>query len=824
VTARNSNAQAAAQSCYHCGLPVPRGASYDVEIDGVSRPMCCPGCRAVAQAIVDGGLQDYYRHRTAMPDGRSEPLPEILDELRLYDRPEVQRTFVRAGEGEVREASLILEGITCAACVWLSERHVGELPGVLDFRVNYTTHRARLKWDDSRVHLSGILEAIAAIGYRAHPFDPARQEALQKRERAQMLKRLAVAGLGMMQVMMVAVGLYVGHDQGMEADIRGLLRWVSLAFATPVVFYAAQPFFVSAWRDLRRRRLGMDVPVSLAVGAAYAASLTATLAGAGEVYFDSVTMFVFFLLLGRFLEMLARHRAGQAAEERVRLQPTGARRLDAQGGEEWVPAGELVPGDRVRVRPGETLPADGRIESGASSVDESLLTGEFQPHRRGAGDAVIGGSINVESPLVVRVERVGEETVLASIVRLLDRALADKPEMARMADRVAGWFVGALLLVAAGVFAAWWWIDASRAFWITLAVLVVTCPCALSLAMPTALAAATGSLTRLGLLVTRGHAIETLARCTHIAFDKTGTLTCGEPELLAVETLGASDAESCLRLAAALEQASEHAVAHALRQACPHAPFANELRAEPGLGVEGVIDGRRLRIGRPEWVRGLGVMPPAPAAVEPGDIEVLLADEAGMLARLRLRDRLRPEAAQVVAQLRALGVTPLLLSGDAPEATRHTAGLLGIDDARGGLAPEDKLAAIRALQGQGAVVAALGDGVNDAPVLAGAQVSVAMAGGAQLAQAGADMVLLSDRLERLPAAFVVARRTLRIVRQNLSWAVLYNVVAVPLAAAGLVAPWMAAIGMSASSLIVVVNALRLRDLPGESGREREVTE
>ena len=801
---------------------MPRGATYDVEIDGLARPMCCPGCRAVAQAIVDGGLEDYYRHRTAMPDGRSEPLPGILDELRLYDRPEVQRTFVHAGEGDVREASLILEGMTCAACVWLSERHVGELSGVLDFRVNYTTHRARLKWDDSRVHLSRVLEAIAAIGYRAHPFDPARQEALQKRERAQMLKRLAVAGLGMMQVMMVAVGLYVGHEQGMQTDIRGLLRWVSLAFATPVVFYAAQPFFVSAWRDLRRRRLGMDVPVSLAVGAAYATSLAATLAGAGEVYFGSVTMFVFFLLLGRFLEMLARHRAGQAAEERVRLQPTGARRLDAQEREEWVPAGELMPGDRVCVRPGETLPADGRIESGASSVDESLLSGEFQPHRRGVGDAVVGGSINVESPLLVRVERVGEETVLASIVRLLDRALADKPEMARMADRVAGWFVGALLIVAAGVFAAWWWIDPSRAFWVTLAVLVVTCPCALSLAMPTALAAATGSLTRLGLLVTRGHAIETLARCTHIAFDKTGTLTCGEPELVAVETLGGQDADSCLRLAAALEQVSEHAVAHALRRACPRARRAEQLRAEPGLGVEGVVDGRRLRIGRPEWVRGLGVAPPVPMTVEAGDVEVLLADESGMLARLRLRDRLRPEAAELVAQLRALGVTPILLSGDAPEATRHAAELLGIEDARGGLVPEDKLAAIRALQGQGAVVAALGDGVNDAPVLAGAQVSVAMAGGAQLAQAAADMVLLSDRLESLSAAFVVARRTLRIVRQNLSWAVLYNVVAVPLAAAGLVAPWMAAIGMSASSLVVVVNALRLRDLPGETGREREV--
>jgi len=350
---------------------------------------------------------------------------------------------------------------------------------VVEFRVNYATHRATVKWDDSRIHLSDILRAIAEIGYIAHPFDPGRQEALYKKERAQALKRLAVAGLGAMQVMMVAVALYAGDYTGMEDRMQIFFRWVSLIIATPVVFYSARPFFTSALRDLRRRQLGMDVPVALAIGGAYLASGWATLTQRGEVYFDSVTMFTFFLLAGRFLEMGARHRAGQAAEELVKLLPAMTTRL-TDGSEETVAVADLAPGDRVRVKPGESVPADGRVIEGRSSVDESLLTGESVPVPRGPGDRVVGGSVNVESPLVIRIEKVGEETVLAAIQRLLDRAQSEKPRLAGLADRIAGVFVGVILLLAAVVGWYWWQHAPDEAGWIVLSMLVVTCPCALS--------------------------------------------------------------------------------------------------------------------------------------------------------------------------------------------------------------------------------------------------------------------------------------------------------------------------------------------------------
>lgn len=778
--------------------------------------MCCHGCAAVADAIMAAGLSDFYRHRTVNSRRPEDLIPEQLRGLELYDRADLQQSFVRAEDAHVREASLILEGIVCAACVWLSEHHVGQLPGVLEFRVNYSTHRARVRWDERQTRLSEILKAIAAIGYVAHPFDPSRQEALQKRERAVALRRLAVAGLCSMQVMMIAVGLYAGEYQGMEVWIRDFLRWICLILAIPVVTYSAMPFYTAAWRDLRNGRLGMDVPVALAVLAAFAASVWYTWQGGGEVYYDSVTMFVFFLLTGRFLEMTARHRAGQISEALVRMLPATATRLDADGSESVVPIAELVPGDRVLVRPGETIPADGRVEDGASSVDESLLTGESLPVPRQRGEALIGGAVNVESPLVMRVEKVGADTVLSAIVRLLDRAQGEKPRLALLADRIAGWFVAALLAVAAGVFLTWWSLrDFDTAFRIMLSVLVVTCPCALSLATPTAIIAATGALTRLGVLTTRGHALETLARTTHVIFDKTGTLTYGRPQVVAVEPVGVGlEPRRCLALAAALERGSEHPIGRALTAAAGAATeAATDLRNTPGSGVEGWIGGRRYRVGRPEFVLAASDR----AVVSRTDLGVsstwvALGDDSGPLAWFELTDTLRPGAAAAVSALKARGLVVELLSGDRPEAVAHVAEELAIARAEGGLSPQDKLDRLRTLQDQGAIVAMVGDGVNDAPVLAAAQISLAMGSGTQLAHATADMILLSERLDHLVSGVDMARRALVIMRENFAWAIGYNLVALPLAAGGWLAPWMSALGMSFSSLLVVVNALRLRRL------------
>jgi len=789
-------------------LPVSAGLECEVKVMGELRPMCCPGCEAVATAIVAGGLESFYLQRTES-SSQAELVPEALQKLDLYDNPQLQKSFVHEVEGEVKEASLILEGIVCAACVWLNERHVMTLPGVISFQVNYSNHRARLKWDNSQIQLSDVLNAIAAIGYQAHPFDPGRQEALQKKERSVFLRRLALAGFAMMQVMMIAVGLYSGEHYGMDGELKYFLRWVSLVMTLPVVFYSAWPFFSGAWRDIKRRQLGMDVPVALAIGGAFLVSLWSTVAGEGEVYYDSVVMFTFFLLAGRFLEMLARHKAGRVTEALVRLTPATALRLDADGGESLIPVADLNLDDRVVIKPGEVVPADGTVLEGISSVDESLLSGESLPRSRAVGDYLTGGTLNIESPLLMRVEKIGEQTMLSSVVRLLDRAQAEKPQLARLADRIAAWFVSVLLLLASLV-ALWWWQHApDDAFWITFSVLVVSCPCALSLATPAALTAATGSLTQLGLLTTRGHALETLAQATHIVFDKTGTLSKGVLQLQEVRLFTEQSEATCLQLAASLEARSEHPLAKILRDSATELLEVQQLSALPGEGIEGLINGRRYRIGRAAFVlQGL-----AEEFVLPAELlgtPVLLADEKRLLALFVLQDQLRPEAKESLQQLRDLGLKVSLLSGDEPQLVQQVAAELGVSEAHGALLPEDKLSHIQALQKQGAVVAMVGDGVNDAPVLAAAQVSLAMGGGTQLAHASADMVLLSENLLHLSQGVKMARRTLMVIRQNLAWALLYNLLALPLAAMGMVAPWMAAVGMSASSLLVVVNALRLR--------------
>jgi len=771
--------------------------------------MCCPGCEAVARAIIDSGMTDYYRYRTDKAQQAKDLVPAMLAEFDLYDKEALQKSFVRQDEGEVREAALILEGIVCAACVWLNERHVGQLPGVLEFRVNYSTHRAHVKWDNSQIKLSEILRSIASIGYQAHPFDPGRQQAVQKKERSAALRRMAIAGLGAMQVMMLAVAMYAGEYEGMDESMRQFMRWISMLIAAPVIAYSASSFYQSAWRDLKRRRLGMDVPVSLAIGGGFLASVWATVTGQGHVYFDSVTMFTFFLLVGRYLEMIARHRAGQAAEELVKLIPATTTRLrDDQ--EEVIPVSDLELDDRVLIRPGETIPADGVIVEGHSSVDESLLTGESLPLDRRINDALVGGSVNIESPLVMRVEKLGADTTLSAILRLLERAQSEKPAIARTADQVAAWFVLFLLVIASGVFLFWYRQSPEEAIWITISVLVVTCPCALSLATPAALTAATGALTRRGILTTRGHALETLARATHMIFDKTGTLTRGQLQVTRVILLGDTSEQACLELAAGLESQSEHPVARAILARALTRHEMSEIRAYSGRGIEGVYASKTYWLGSKESFQTKSMTLPE-VHIEPGETVVYLAENNVPLAGFVLRDEIRAESRQTIMSLEGEGLETELLSGDHIETVMHVADELGIKRYRGGLLPDDKLKHIETLQNEGKVVAMVGDGVNDAPVLAAAQVSIAMGGGAQLAHASADMVLLTENLERLPEAIDVSRKTLRIIRQNLSWAILYNVLAIPLAAAGWVAPWMAAIGMSASSLIVVINALRLNE-------------
>jgi Cu2+-exporting ATPase len=802
-------------ACYHCGQPLPRGVDLFVDIGGVAQPMCCRGCQAVAEAIVAGGLTDYYRFRTQPAPTARETVPEFLRQSTVYDNPAVQKSFVRQTGSREREASLILEGIVCAACVWLNEQHLAKLPGVLAVSINYATHRARVRWDDTKVHLSHILQTVSEIGYLAHPYDPNRAQEILESERRKQLRRLAVAAAFGMQVMILAVALYAGAFTGIEIEYKNLFHWLSLILTLPVIVYSAQPFFQSAYRDLRQIRVGMDVPVSLGLSLAFAGSLWATVSGHGEVYYDSVVMFVLFLLTGRYFELAGRKRAAEVSEALVHILPITATRL-VNNEQEVVPAIELNSGDLVLVRPGESIPADGHVHQGRSSVDESLLTGESLPLAKMPGMTLIGGSINIESPLTMRVDKTGEDTVLSAILRLLDRAQAEKPAIAAAADRAAAWFVAFVLLFAAGVALLWYFYDPTRWLPITIAVLIVTCPCALSLATPTAITAATGRLMRRGLVTTRGHALETLARANTFVFDKTGTLTHGRLILLETHTYTPLAASECLSLAKALEQHSEHPIAHALRATVDQLRHtATDVANTPGAGLSGVINGQRYFLGTATYLREAASIPVHNAAFMTlrtgGNTLVLLSDTRQLLAAFVIGDEVRAGAKTLIEELLHQGKRVLLLTGDHPGAAKRVARETGIREIEADLRPQDKLARVHALANQGAIVAMVGDGVNDAAALAAAHVSVAMGGGTQIAAASADMVLLSEHLPYLAEAVQVARKTLRIIHQNMAWAVGYNLVALPFAAFGLAAPWMAALGMSASSLVVVANALRLSE-------------
>jgi len=794
----------APRPCYHCALPVPSGSRFTARVLGETREFCCPGCQAVAEAIVAGGLEGYYRHRTESA-ANPEALPAQLgDELALLDRPDVQQPFVQH-QGELAETTLILEGISCAACGWLIEKHLRRLPAVAEAGLNLSNHRLHVRWADGQLPLSGLLAELRRIGYAAHPYRPDKAAEQLAEENRRSLRQLGVAGMLWFQAMMATMATWPEFNIDLSAEMHEILRWVAMFLTTPIVFYSCQPFFRGALRDLRTRHLTMDVSVSLAIGGAYLAGIWTAITGKGDLYFDAVGMFALFLLAGRYLERRARERTAAATAQLVNLLPASCLRLDDAGNSQRILLSELRIGDRVLVPPGAVLPADGLILAGQSSVDESLLTGEYLPQPRQAGDSVTGGTLNVEGPLTLQVQALGDDSRLSAIVRLLERAQADKPRLAQLADSAAQWFLLVLLALAAVVGLFWWQHDASRAFWVVLSMLVATCPCALSLATPTALTAATGSLHKLGLLLTRGHVLEGLKRIDTVIFDKTGTLTEGRLTLRAVQPLGELDGERCLALAAALENRSEHPIARAFGRA-PQP--AEAVESHPSLGLEGVVDGQRLRIGQAAFVCALSGQP-APAMPNEHGQWLLLGDARGPLAWLVLDDRLRDDAPALLQACRERGWRTLLLSGDSSPMVQSVAAELGIDEVHGGLRPDDKLAILRQLHGEGRHVLMLGDGVNDVPVLAAADISVAMGSATDLAKTSADAVLLSNRLDSLVQAFVLARRTRRVIVENLVWAGLYNSLMLPFAALGWITPAWAAIGMSVSSLTVVLNALRL---------------
>ncbi len=792
---------ARAESCFHCALPIPANCDIRVEIGGLQRPVCCPGCQAVATLIRDAGLENYYESRDTPDPGAVRPADEA-GEWQVFDREDMLNAFATRDGDEV-EATIYVGGMYCAACSWLIDAALRQLPGIVGADINPVTHRLRVTWRSSATALGRILATLADLGYKPQPLAPDSTERPERAEQRSALKRLLVASLGMMQVMMFAVALYSGEFQGIDADMERFLRLVSFLVTTPVVFYAARPFFAGAIRGLRARRPGMDVPVSIAIGSAYVASVYATFTDGPAVWYDSVTMFVFFLTVARYLEMRARHRSVDRSAALASLLPNTATRLAADGRRQ-VPVAQLAAGDIALIRPGESFPADGSITAGRTSVDESMLTGESKPQPKAAGDAVMAGSVNIDGIIEMRVDVTGTDTTLGTIGRLSERARYARPAFVQLADRVASYIVVAILAIAAVVAISWYLLDPDRAFVVTLSVLVVTCPCALALATPTAFAAAGSRLADLHLLVTSGNAIETLSRATHVVFDKTGTLTRGMPEVVRTVTHDPRFSErECLQIAAALEVVSTHPIARAFTR---HESdiAATSLEARVGAGVEGVIDGRHWQLGSAAFVPGAGS-----AAPDDGASNVFLATDGRIIATFTVADTLREDAGETLAMLREMGYQTSLVSGDGEVPVARAAASLSIGDAHFGCTPDDKLEYIHALQQRGDVVVMVGDGINDAPVLAGADASIAPSHAASLAQSSADVLMLGDALHPVVTLLRGARHTMRIVRQNLAWAIIYNLSAVPLAAVGFVPPWLAAIGMSTSSLVVVLNALRL---------------
>ncbi|MFM9882689.1 MAG: heavy metal translocating P-type ATPase, partial [Burkholderiales bacterium] len=810
-------------ACFHCGLAVRERGRFTIRYRGRDEPLCCAGCEAVARTIVAGGFDAYYVHRSAAAS-RIDPLvPAIIADAKLYDRPDVQASFVRPLADGEREAGLVLEGIQCPACIWLNEQHLMRLGGVTSVRIDYTTRRARIRWDASRIALSDILQAIRAIGYVAYPYDAARIEDVRRRERRTALWQLFVAGFGMMQVMMFAYPAYLAGDGDMTRDIEQLMRIAGLALTIPVIAWSATPFYRGAWRDVRIGRLGMDIPIVLGIAIAFAASVWATVAQSGDVWFDSITMFIFFLLAGRAIERAVRDRASRRIEDLARRLPAIAERLPAYPANECcerIPAAALAAADHVRIAAGAVAPADGVVIDGQASFDESALTGESRPVPKAPGDHIIGGTINQTSAVVMRVERVGPDTWLASIERMIERAATAKPRFVRLADHYAGVFVASILMLAAASAIGWWAIDSRQGLLAAVAVLVVTCPCALSLATPIAFTASTSYLAGRGVLVADPEAIEKLARIRHIVFDKTGSLTDGRLSLSTIDLLGASSRIDCLRIAASLERTAIHPMARGVLMAAAvegiNAPIAEGVRETPGGGVEGTVDGRRYRLGTVRYSGALHEIPASMFDHAADQSLAWLADESGWRGTFAFADSIRADARDTVMALRSRDLRISMLSGDEPGVVDDVARQLSITDYEGGLTPAAKRDRIVATQRAGDLVAMVGDGVNDGPVLAQADVSIAVANAAPLAHHAASIVLLDDRLLNIDLAIDTAHRTMRIVRQNLAWAFAYNIASVPLAALGYVPPWLAGLGMAASSLAVVANSARLATRPWTS--------
>lgn len=789
-----------ANACYHCGLPCEDDSPFFTKILGAPRQLCCPGCQAVAESIVANGLEDYYQFRTSPAAKGDDELDKTLATLALYDEPALQEEFVYE-QGSHAQIQLTLEGITCAACGWLIEKQLAKVQGIVQVSVNVAQRRAAVTWEKSQVTLSQILNQLKKIGYDAQPFQPDQHEASFQNEHQHLLKKLGLAGLMTMQVMMLMAGLYFDLFGNIAPETKDYFFWVALVLTTPVVFYSGSQFYLGALKALQAKTVNMDVPITIAIFATYFAGIKATLLHANDVYFESICMFIFLLLLSRFLEHRARHKATEISANLTHYVPVSALRIGDDGQLTPCLAKQLREGDIVVVKPGETIPVDGVIEEGEALVDESMLTGEFAPANKSKHAKVYGGTINQTNTLTVKVTATLKHALVSQILRLQTLAMAEKPRIAQLADTFSRYFVLAVLLIAFGSFGVWWALGNDHAFWIMIAVLVATCPCALGLATPTALICAMAKLNKKGVLIKNAQALETLTRVDTIALDKTGTLTEGKfviaQQWIADDTFSHSD---ILSIAANLESRSEHPIAHAFTGADFPVLKLSHFNVTAGGGIEATWQGKHWQIGSRTYTKGTN-HEQFPLA------NVFLTCNEQLVAAFDVRDVIKPETKTLLSRLTHYRL--LLLSGDAKAQVAHVADQLSLQDFEFEQKPEDKYTHIQALQAKGRRILMMGDGINDAPVMAAADVSIAVGNATDVAKNAADIVLLNPQLTLVAELLNIAKQTKQKIRQNILWAVGYNVIILPFAILGILTPWMAVIGMSLSSIIVVYNSARL---------------
>ncbi|MBC3766942.1 heavy metal translocating P-type ATPase [Neptunicella marina] len=784
--------------CYHCEQSHDEGMRYSAFILNEERSMCCPGCQSVARAIVDGGMQDYYRFRTEAALTAPEQLEDALSQLDIFDDSDFQQEFIHHS-GNENQIQLTIEGISCAACGWLIERQLSRLNGVNKVGVNVAARRATINWQADQLKLSQLLATFEKIGYHAQPFQADQHEASYQKENKTYLKKLGLAGLMTMQIMMLALGLYFSLFGDIDPQIKSYFHAISMLLCIPVVLYAGSGFYKSAFNALRLGTVNMDVPISIAVWAAFIASSYATIVNRDQVYFESVSMFIFLLLISRYLEHRSRHKASLVSASIMKHMPSSATLLNEQGQFTTVLAKKLNNGDRILIKAGEMIPVDGVIIDGTTQIDESMLTGEFEPVTKTINDNVYGGSTNHQGVLTVVVTNTLNTSLINQIVMMQESALADKPQISQMADRLSRYFVSAVLVVAGLTYWYWQQYDAEHALFIAIAVLVATCPCALGLATPTALTSAMATLNRAGVLIKRADVLEKLNQIDTIAWDKTGTLTEGRFSIQAVYCFSPNYTENQVtKIAASLEQHSEHPIASAFES--DEYFTVNQFKTLSGLGVSGMIDQQLYRLGSAAFCE---INVPAKA----NKARVFLTCDNVLIAAFEIEDQLRVDAKTSINQLKP--IESVLLSGDRQDHVSQIAKQLNIDSWIAECSPKQKLDTIKSQQQQGHHILMVGDGINDSPVMAVADVSVAVGSGTDLAKSSADVILLNTQLALLPYLIKIARLSKSKIRQNIAWALAYNLIVLPLAVCGLLTPWIAVIGMSASSLIVVGNSARL---------------